>query len=166
MVYGSLINRLEEGNQFCDEITVGTGMTEYLYSDRRAYEVIEVTDQKHVTVREYDHKHVGEPFTNDWELISNPNNPTRMLEKRGNVWYWTQTVTAEDVGDIDIFVLKHMDRLPCLIKTDRTKTAFKKFELSVAGFDLENIIAKGKQTKRSKANVSFGKAEYHYDFEF
>ena len=155
-LYGSLINRLDEGKQFCDEITVGTGMTEYLYSDRHAYEVIEVTDQKHVTVREYDHKHVGEPFTNDWELISNPNNPARKLERRGNTWYWTQTVTAEQVQDVldDASVYSNPDLL------------YKRHALGMAGFDIEKIVAKGKQTKRSKANVSFGKAEYHYDFEF
>ena len=58
--YGSLNNRLEENKQFCETIEVGTGMTEYSYSDRHAYEVIEVTDQKHVKVREYDHKAAGE----------------------------------------------------------------------------------------------------------
>ena len=155
-LYGSLINRLEEGKQFCEEITVGTGMTEYLYSDREAYEVVEVTDQKHVAVRRYDHKHVGEPFPNDWELIPNPNNPTRRLEKRGNVWYWTQTVTADQIKDI--LDLKAVVTSPDLF--------YKRHALGMAGFDIEKIIEKGKQTKRTKANVSFGKAEYHYDFEF
>ena len=36
---GSLNNRLEENRMFCDTIEVGTGMTEYLYSDRHAYEL-------------------------------------------------------------------------------------------------------------------------------
>ncbi len=155
-LYGSLTNRFEENKMYCDEIKVGTGMTEYLFSDRHAYEVVGVKDQKHVTVREYDHKHVGEAFTNNWELISNENNPTRALEKRGNVWYWATTVTAEDIQDVlDFEAIKGNDDL-----------FFKRFRLGQAGFDFDKIIEKGKQTKRWKANVSFGVADYHYDYEF
>ena len=39
-LYGSLNNRLEENHMFCDVIEVGTDMTEYLYTDRHAYEVL------------------------------------------------------------------------------------------------------------------------------
>ena len=66
--YGSIDNRLNENRQFCDKIEVGTGMTEYSWSDSHAYEVTRVKDQKHVWVREYDVKHVGEAFTNNWLL--------------------------------------------------------------------------------------------------
>ena len=65
--YGSLNNRLEENRMFCEQIEVGTGMTEYHYSDRDAYEVVAVKDQKHVTVRKYDHRHVGDcAMDNNW----------------------------------------------------------------------------------------------------
>ena len=47
-LYGNLMNRMEEGRQFVDEIKVGDGVTEYSYSDRHPYEVIEVKDQKHI----------------------------------------------------------------------------------------------------------------------
>ena len=149
-LYGSLQNRLEEGKMFCEQIEVGTGMTEYLYTDCHAYEVVEVIDQKHVIVREYDHKHVGESFTNDWELISNENNPRLALECRGGKWYWTNTLTADDLKKIG------NDEGGMLMR----------LRLSLAGFDLEKVATKGKQTKRKKANVSFGKAEYYYDFSF
>lgn len=146
--YGSLQNRLEEGKQFCEEITVGTGVTEFYWSDREAYEVIEVRDQKHVTVRELDHEHVGDgQMDNNWKLISNPDNPTRDLVKRGDVWYWTTTIRAEDIADID----------------DDMET---KIRLVVGGWDLDRIREKGKQTKRWKANVSFGVARYYYDYSF
>lgn len=150
MMYGSLINRIEENREFCDEIKVGTGMTEYLWSDREAYEVTEVKDQNHVTVRVYDHKHIGEPFTNEWELISNPDNPEYTLEKRGGKWYWTTTITREDI-----------ERIP-----DNEEGTMQKFHIACAGFDIDKILERGKQTKRRKANVSFGKADYHYDYEF
>ena len=148
--YGSLQNRMEEGKQFVDEIKVGTGVTEYDWSDRRAFEVIEVRDQKHIRIREYDHRHVGDGvMDNNWELVSNPNNAEYELEKRGNIWYFTNTITAEDIGDID--APENFDL---------------KLRLCLAGFDLQKILEKGKQTKRRKANISIGVAEYYYDYEF
>ena len=49
--YGSLDNRLEENGTYCGKIEVGTKATIYLWSDRHSYEVIDVKDQKHVTLR-------------------------------------------------------------------------------------------------------------------
>ena len=72
------------------------------------------------------------------------------------MWYWTQTVTADQIQDI--LDLKAVVTTPDLF--------YKRHALGIAGFDIDKIIEKGKQTKRTKANVSFGKAEYHYDFEF
>lgn len=150
-LYGSLNNRLAENRMFCDEITVGTGMTEYGYTDRHAYEVVAVKDQKHVTVREYDHKLVGEAFSNDWELISNENNPTRDMVKRGNYWYYTVTVTADDIGGESIYLPENAEY---------------RLRLALAGFEIDKILTKGKQTKNSRANVSFGHADYYYDYSF
>ena len=144
--YGSVSNRIEEGRQFCPTIEVGTGMTEYHWSDRTAYEVVAVRDQKHVSVRRLDHKHVGDGcMDNNWELISNPDNPVCDMVKIGNVWYWTVTVTAEEIDGME-----GIDLLP----------------LAVNGFDIDRIREKGKQTKRTKANVSFWVADYYYDYEF
>ena len=143
--YGSLNNRLEEGKQFCDEIKVGTGVTEYCYSDRRAYEVIEVKNQKHIVIRELDHHLIGEAFTNNWELTSNENNPSIPLVKRGNNWYIEKVATIEDIQSDDICV---------------------KLWLIHNGFDIETIKAKGSQKKYQKMNISIGKANFHYDYEF
>lgn len=146
--YGNLTNRLEENRMFCDEIHVGTPLTEYSWSDRHPYEVVEVKDQKHVIVRGLDHKHIGNcSMDNNWELISNENNPRRALERRGKYWYWASTLTAEDIKDID----EDMNW---------------RIRVSVAGFDIDKIREKGKQTVRNRANVSFGKADYYYDYEF
>lgn len=145
--YGSVNNRLEEGRQFCPVIEVGTGMTEYGWSDRHAYEVTAVRDQKHVTVRRLDHKHVGDGcMDNNWELVSNPANPECDMVKVGEVWYWTSTLTAAELATV----------------TDEMEL----LRLAVAGWDLDKVRANGKQTKRWKANVSFGVAEYYYDYEF
>lgn len=152
--YGNLMNRLEEGKQFCGEITVGTGMTEYHWSDRDAYEVTAVRDQKHVTVRRLDHKKKdgAEWYANEWELYSNPENPERELVKVGEYWYWTNTVTAAD-WEAAQEQMNNGDF--CWVSS-----------IVCNGFDPEKIMQKGKQTKRTKANVSFGVARYYYDYEF
>lgn len=145
--YGSIQNRMEENRMFVDEIKVGTGVTEYNYSDRHPYEVIEVITQKNVIIRRLDHKHIGDgQMDNKWELVSNEENPTFRLVRRGNYWYFASTLTQEEVDKID----DPMQRL----------------RLAVAGFDLDAVKAKGKQTKYTRANVSFGTAQYYYDYEF
>lgn len=144
-LYGSFQNRMMENNQFCPEITVGTGVTEFHYTDRDAYEVIAVKDQKHVTIRKYDHKLAGEPMSNDWKLISNENNPSIELVKRGKYWYSKVTATIEDVESED----EH-----------------RRFWVALVGFDVDKIKEKGKQTKYFKKNVSFGIADYYYDYSF
>ena len=146
--YGSLQNRLEENRMFCEQIEVGTGATEYMWSDRHPYEVVAVRDQKHVSVREMGHRHVGDgSMDNNWELFSVESNPVRDLERRGKYWYWAVTVTAEE------------------LKANQSDINFKLF-LAQHEFDWETILTKGKQTKRQRANVSFGHAEYYYDYEF
>lgn len=144
--YGSINNRIEENKMFCDEIRVGTGMTEYWWSDRHPYEVIAVKDQKHVTVRALDHKHIGEPcMDNNWELISNENNPTYEMTKRGKYWYFTVTVTADILDD------------------DSVDT---KLYLAQNEIDIDKLRKNGKVTRYHRANVSFGVADYYYDYSF
>lgn len=151
-LYGSLHNRLAENKDYCDEIKVGTGMTEYLYSDREAYEVVKVIDQKHVVVREYDHKAKKDGFMNDWELISNPENPEMVMTKRGNRWYQAITITKEQLEELQ--------------KSEDTYAKMQLFHMLGFGFNSEIIMKRGKQTKYLKKNVSFGVAEYYYDYEF
>jgi len=150
--YGNLTNRLEENKMFCDEIKVGMGMTEYSYSDRDAYEVIEVKDQKHVVVRELDHKLIGGAYSNDWELTSNENNPTRYLTKRGNYWYWTNVIDKSILNGFD----------------DKDNDG--KFEIMLYlahnNTNVDELNKKGKVTRYYRANVSFGKANYYYDYSF
>ena len=145
--YGSVQNRIEEDRMFCDKIEVGTGMTEYDWSDRHAYEVVAVKDQKHITVRKYDHIHKGDGhMDNNWELVSNPENPEYDMVKVGKYWYWTVTITASDLDAME-------DECEIL-------------QLCVSGFDTEKIRKNGKQTRRKRAKVSFGVASYYYDYEF
>lgn len=146
--YGSVNNRIGERCKEPDEITVGMGATEFFWSDRHAYEVVEVIDQKHIGIREYDVKHVGEPYTQNWELISNPGRPVIHLTKRGKYWYTVCTLTAEEVADFDEWDIDH------------------KMWFWHSGLDLDTIRAKGKQTKYHKKNIRVGFADYYYDYEF
>lgn len=152
-LYGSLNNRIEENHMFCKTIEVGTGMTEYYWSDRHAYEVVEVKDQKHVSVREYDHKHIGDGcMDNNWELISNENKPVKALTKRGNYWYWTTVITDA--------ILENLE------SEDAEKRLMTQLFMAHNNVDAETLKAKKKVTRYSRANVSFGVADYHYDYEF
>lgn len=151
-LYGSLNNRLEENKMFCKEIEVGTGMTEYSWSDRHAFEVVEVKDQKHVAVREYDHKLKGGAYSNDWELISNENNPVRQLTKRGKYWYWTNV--------IDKSILEGYED-----KDNNSKCEIQLY-LAHNNLSVNELVEKGKVTRYYRANVSFGVADYYYDYEF
>lgn len=144
--YGSVHNRLEENKQFCDEIKIGTGVTEYLYSDRHPYEVIDVVDQKHVYIRELDHKLIGEPYSNDWELISNENNAVYYLTKRGKYWYKTITVT-DDILEPEMSVETMLF-------------------LAHNGINEDDLKNRKKITRYHRMNVSFGHASYYYDYSF
>lgn len=144
--YGSVHNRLEENRQFCDEIKIGTGVTEYLYSDRHPYEVIDVVDQKHVYIRELDHKLIGEPYSNDWELISNENNTVYYLTKRGKYWYKTITVT-DDILEPEMSVETMLF-------------------LAHNGINEDDLRNRKKITRYHRMNVSFGHASYYYDYSF
>ena len=153
--YGSLNNRLEENRQFCDEITVGTGVTEYDYSDRHPYEVIEVISQKDVIIRGLDHKLAGEPMTNNWELVSNEDNPTYELVKRGKYWYSKVVVTSDILDKIDREEAKGSDEWVRLM-----------LFLGHNNIDRDVLREKGKVTRYHRWNVSFGRADYYYDYEF
>lgn len=152
-MYGNLMNRLAENKMFGEEIVVGMGMTEYHYSDREAYEVIEVKDQKHVVVRRYDHKAVGEAMSNQWELVSNEDNPCIEMAKRGKYWYAVVRASVED--------LEAMERS----QDERLKFDYMMF-LGRNEFDIDVIRKKGSQVRYHRMNVSFGVADYYYDYSF
>lgn len=141
--YESLNNRIDENKMFCKEIEVGTGLTEYSWSDRTPYEVVKVINQNNVLVRELDHKHIGNgQMDNNWELVSNENNPVKELKKLRGYWNWINTVTKESLSRL-------------ILLDDKTAKAQAKIE------------AGAKEAKiNRRANISFGVAEYYYDYEF
>jgi hypothetical protein len=161
-LYGSLSNRFEENRMYCDGIKVGTGVTKYCYSDRHAYEVVKVIDQTHVFIREYDHKPAGEPMSNQWELISNENNPVIELKLRNGVWHRVLEYTKE----------KWMRMAQKWVEDGSSKTVEAAYNYFKCMSDLtekqNEKIEQGKAVKKYNkfGNISFGVAEYYYDYEF
>ena len=68
MWYGSVQNRLLETVNGQPDPEVGMGCTEIYWSDREPYEVIEVKDNRHCSARKMQAKHIGEAFTNEWDI--------------------------------------------------------------------------------------------------
>ena len=66
--YGSLDNRIME-NAKTPELAIGMGVTECLWSDRHAYEIIDIKDDRHITVRRMGHK-CKDYYAGDWEVWS------------------------------------------------------------------------------------------------
>lgn len=85
------VNEPEECMEFKGPIVVGTGMTEYFWSDSHAYEVVAVRDQKHISVRRLDHMKApdAEWCENKWVLWSDDSLPVKDMIKIGDIWFWT-----------------------------------------------------------------------------
>ena len=145
--YGLLDNRIMEQGKDAETITVGMGVTEFHWSDRTAYEVTKVTDQKHITIREYKAVHTGGAYENKWELVQDTTRPEINLTKRGKYWYVVATVTADELAEIEKDINKQM-------------------WFYHWNFDADVIRAKGKQTKYHRKNIRVGYADYYYDYEF
>lgn len=151
--YGNLQNRLMENASLDGDIVVGMGVTEYGYSDRHPYEVIEVISQKDVIIRGLDHKLAGEPMSNEWELISNEDNPTYELVKRGKYWYSKVVITSDILDEMET-------------TTDDARHFRIAMFLAHNDIDPDVLRDKGKVTRYNRWNVSFGVADYYYDYEF
>ena len=155
---GSLVNRLYENQQFVEEIKVGMGATEYFYSDRHAYEVVEVKDQKHISIRRYDARLTDGAYSNNYKLISNEKNPIRNLVYRNNRWY-------------EEFVIK-FDNYKNIYEKYHNNQSYTEDEFCQAiwlanhNISLEQLKQKQIMKKYHKTNISIGIADEHYDWSF
>jgi hypothetical protein len=136
-----------EDHDVINKIEVGTRLTEYHYTDRDVYEVVEVKDQKHVAIRRMIALAIGQPMSNKWELKSDETAPAEPLVKRGKYWYYQTTVSYDDYE-------KNKDNVNFLLA------------LVHMGITPDGLKRKGKVTKYHRAHVSFGIADYHIDYEF
>lgn len=167
-LYGSIDNRFDENkyyNNTYNNICVGDYATEYLWSDRHAYEVVEVKDQKHIKIRRLDAKNKA-AYDNDWIYTSNPNNPTKDLELTKYGWKAVRYMDLDEWNRILIRVAEHIKK--DAENYDDLVLSFAKFEANIHDDKkLEKILA-GKRVKVSseKINISFGIADEYFDWEF
>lgn len=94
--YGSLQNRIAERVKN-PKPEVGMGATALYWSDRHAYEVIAVKDDKHITVRRMKAT-CKDYYAGDWEVEPDPNGYTLNLyfSKKG----WRERIGKNGLGDI------------------------------------------------------------------
>lgn len=89
MMYGSFVNQIVSQTKGLKP-EVGMGVTQLLWTDRNPFEIIEVKDDRHITVRELDYKRVdnrGMSDCQDYEYFSNENNRTyRLYKNNKNKW--------------------------------------------------------------------------------
>lgn len=102
--YGSLQNRLAERTK-SPKPEVGMGATAMYWSDRRAYEIIAVKDEKHITVRRMKAKCL-DYYAGDWEVEPDPEGYTLnlYLSQKG----WRERIGKNGLGDIK-FVIGYAD---------------------------------------------------------
>lgn len=148
-LYGSLTNRYSENRMFVPEIEKGTYVTEYLWSDRHAYEVVKVVDQKHVFIRRLKAIRTdnwGMSDAQNYRYESDENESAKELVKRGEYWYEVFTFSKERYDAV-------MKKVGFVI-WPLTENQWKR-------------IDEGKVVKRySKINVSFGTADEYFDYSF
>ena len=86
--YGSVVNRMEENRDYTKgNIEVGTFATQYLWSDRHAYEVIEVINQSHLILRRLTAIRTDKNYQSEcqeYRFESNKNGATMEIKRRKN----------------------------------------------------------------------------------
>lgn len=139
---------------------VGKGATLLFHSDRYPAEVLEVSaDGKRCVIRQMSHKakpNSGGMGHQDWDITPNPDAPKETLVYRQGAWRKVvEQVTFED-NWIDSFATN-----------EEMWDAQKRLGVFDEEGDLK-VISGVTKVKRSydKVNILFGKAEYHYDWEF
>ena len=146
-------------------------MTEYLWSDRYAYEVTQVIDQKHVFVRRMKAKNVGGAYGNDWVYEHDLDSPEIELIKRSNGWY---RVTIYNKAKMMETAAKRVDKgdisaNPKFSRDDQINIEFKLMLIhcNMTNKQLEKFH-NGKEIKRYNKwdNISFGVMDEYYDWEF
>lgn len=161
-LFGSLENRLEEGQQFVKEIKVGDGVTEYFYSDCKPYEVTDVVDQKHIFIRSMNAKRTdGEGMSDcqSYEYSSDKNAPKIELVNRNGVWYEVKEYSKDlwlELAKRDIKGFKDIE------------VAYKYFKM-MSGLTLkqQEKVEQGKIVKKySKMNISIGVMKKYFDYSF
>jgi len=165
---GSLVNRLEENKYFdgtLNNIKVGTLCTVYLYTDRHAYEVVEVKSQDNIVIRRLKATRTDEngmSDAQDYKYESDLSAKPEEIKLTKNGWKYVRTF------DRDSFY-KCCENMKQNCKTEEAAVNLAKF------YWMQNLTEKqfekvlnGKQITKFQGNVniSFGVADEYYDYSF
>ena len=161
--YGNISNRVDENKMYCKEIEVGTYATEYMWSDRHAYEVVEVIDQNHVFIRRLKSirtDNYGMSDAQSYRYESDLSRPVEEIKKTKSGWHRVNTYSVEKVKETANRYQKYLNEEHALGKY--TKTEIAEFIKWIKRAE------KGKEVKElaSKINISFGVADEYYDYSF
>jgi hypothetical protein len=156
---GSFTNYLMGNNSSLPE--VGKGATLLSYTDRHPAEVLEVSDDKRkCIIREMDTKaspDAGGMGHQDWILTANPDAPKQTLVYRNGAW--RREIVMVDYEESWYNSFKNT--------ADRWE-AEKRLGLWDEDFRSLKLLPGCTKIKKryDKVNILFGRAEYHYDWEF
>lgn len=165
---GNLTNRLEENayyNGTFNNIKVGTPCTIYLYSDRHAYEVIEVKSQEHLVIRQLKAirtDNYGMSDAQNYRYESDPTNEGEEIKLTKNGWMRVNTFNKEGFE-------KCVNNLLQDAKNEEGAREFATFywRRCLTEKQFEKVLAGKEITKlQGKVNISFGIADEYFDYSF
>lgn len=108
--FGNVFNRMVE-NQVMPKPEIGMGVTEMYWSDREPYEVVDIKDERHITVRELDAKRTDDHGMSEdqrYEFSSNPEGRILNLFKTKN-GEWRERIGRNGLG-CNKFVIGYADK--------------------------------------------------------
>lgn len=155
---GSFTNYLMGNNSSTPE--VGKGATLLSYTDRHPAEVLEVSaDGKQCVIRGMKAKakpNSGGMGHQDWDISPDPDSPTDTLIYRNGAWRKVIEQVVFDNNWHDSFATR-----------EQLWDEMKRLGVFDENGDMRIIkgVTKVKRTY-DKVNILFGRAEYHYDWEF
>lgn len=167
-LYGSLNNRFDENRYFNgthNNIKVGTPCTVYHYTDRDAYEVVEVIDQGHLFIRELkairtDDNGMSDAQTYRYESV--PTNPTEEIKLTKHGWKRVERYTLEGFR-------KSCENMRDDCKSEAAATELAKYfwRMNLTENQFNKVLA-GKDVikTQNEINISFGIADKYYDYSF
>ena len=167
-VYGNLNNRFDENHYFngtYGNLKVGTYATEYLYSDRHAYEVTEVIDQGHVFIRRLKAIRTDNHGMSDSQTYRYESNPKAMPEEiilKNGKWRRVRRYTREGLEKA-----VSIAREDCQNDDAAIRLANYRYCSGLTEKQRERLLA-GKEIVKAQdeINVSFGVADEYYDYSF
>lgn len=158
-LYGNLTNRLEENKQYKD-LTVGTDITMYHWSDRTCYYVTKVIDAKHIFVKKYfvcaDHDKATGMGHQDWVYFKTLKEMHRYLVDHGfDAFEYDESCEAVE----EEWVYRYNKWMRKVIYTTENYCTDRELKsLHTNGYYVRYFNLSG--------NISIGVRDYFYDWEF